>query len=156
MSDRLAVMSNGRVEQEGAPREVYEEPATAYVADFLGVSNLMDATAQGPSDGRFNRIRLGDFDLRAERGRIDATGDVRVTIRPERVVIESQGSTGLNRVPAILERKVYLGPSTQLILSLPGGGRLQALLQNQGEELPWHQGGAVTVCLPAEALRVLD
>src|SRR5204863_4465484 len=51
MSDRLAVMSNGHVEQVGAPREVYEEPATAYVADFLGVSNLMSATVEGPADG---------------------------------------------------------------------------------------------------------
>ncbi len=50
MSDRLAVMSNGRIEQIGPPREVYEEPSTAYVADFLGVSNLMDAIAYGPTE----------------------------------------------------------------------------------------------------------
>ncbi len=156
MSDRLAVMSNGRVEQEGAPREVYEEPATSYVADFLGVSNLMQATAQGTSDGRCNRVRLGDIELSAEKGDIGATGNVKVTIRPERVLIESHGATGLNRVPATLERKVYLGASTQLILGLPGGERLQALLQNQGEQLPWDQGETVTVCLPPEALRVLE
>src|SRR3989442_777132 len=47
MSDRIAVMSQGRVEQVGPPKEIYEEPATAYVADFLGVSNLMDAAAEG-------------------------------------------------------------------------------------------------------------
>src|SRR5512134_3756958 len=63
MSDRLAVMSNGRVEQVGTPSEVYEEPATAYVADFLGVSNLMDASAAGStSDGR-GKVRIGDFEL---------------------------------------------------------------------------------------------
>ncbi len=155
MSDRLAVMSNGRVEQEGAPREVYEEPATAYVADFLGVSNLMQATARGTTNGRCIQVRLGDIDLSAEKGDLDARGDVKVTIRPERVLIEPRDSTGLNRIPATLERKVYLGASTQLILALPGGERLQALLQNQGEPLPWRQGGPVTVCLPPEALRVL-
>ena len=47
MSDRIAVMSNGRVEQVAPPREVYEEPATVFVADFLGVSNLMEADAKG-------------------------------------------------------------------------------------------------------------
>src|SRR6059036_2328068 len=47
MSDRIAVMSNGRVEQVGRPSEIYEEPATAYVADFLGISNLMRGTASG-------------------------------------------------------------------------------------------------------------
>ena len=50
MSDRIAVMSQGRVEQVGPPKEIYEEPATAYVADFLGVSNLMEATASGPDE----------------------------------------------------------------------------------------------------------
>ncbi|MGH2651467.1 MAG: ABC transporter ATP-binding protein, partial [Actinomycetota bacterium] len=48
ISDRLAVMSDGRIEQVGTPNEVYEEPRTTYVADFLGVSNLMDARAEGP------------------------------------------------------------------------------------------------------------
>ena len=51
MSDRIAVMSQGAVEQVGRPKEIYEAPATAYVADFLGVSNLMEAKAAGESDG---------------------------------------------------------------------------------------------------------
>src|SRR5688572_12045559 len=60
MSDRLAVMSSGRVEQVGTPSEVYEEPTSAYVADFLGVSNLMNARADGAEyDGRA-KIRLGE------------------------------------------------------------------------------------------------
>ncbi len=62
MSDRIAVMSNGRVEQVGSPEEVYEEPRTAYVADFLGVSNLMSGQAQGLS-GNAGRVSLGDFEL---------------------------------------------------------------------------------------------
>src|SRR3990172_5965397 len=68
MSDRLAVMSSGRVEQVGSPSEIYEEPTTAYVADFLGVSNLMDARADGlDADGR-GKVRLGDFELVAGQG----------------------------------------------------------------------------------------
>src|SRR6188474_3326315 len=63
MSDRLAVMSNGRVEQIGTPSDVYEEPITAYVADFLGVSNLMDATCDGPDAGGRGKVRLGEFEL---------------------------------------------------------------------------------------------
>ena len=68
MSDRLAVMEAGKVAQVGTPVEVYEEPADAYVADFLGVSNLMDANAGGPDADGACRIRLGEFDLSAERG----------------------------------------------------------------------------------------
>ena len=58
MSDRIAVMSQGQVEQVGPPQEIYEEPRTAYVADFLGVSNLMDATARGPRD-RWLQVHAG-------------------------------------------------------------------------------------------------
>src|SRR3990170_2687645 len=60
MSDRIAVMSNGRVEQVGPPKEIYEQPATAYVADFIGASNLMPARAEGAENGRC-KIRLGEI-----------------------------------------------------------------------------------------------
>jgi spermidine/putrescine transport system ATP-binding protein len=155
MSDRLAVMSNGRVEQVGTPSEVYEEPATAHVADFLGVSNLMDARAEGGGpDGRA-RLRLGEFELVAAQGDTDARGDVRVTIRPERVRIEPQGTVGANHIPAMVERVVYVGSIMQVILHLAPGQTLQAWVQNQGDGIPYQQGAAVAVNLPAEALRVL-
>src|SRR5205823_599734 len=81
MSDRLAVMSNGRIEQVGAPAEVYEEPRTAWVADFLGVSNLMTGWSEGRAPDGGCRVRMGDFELTAERGELAATGEVRVVIR---------------------------------------------------------------------------
>ncbi len=90
MSDRIAVMSQGRVEQVGPPKEIYEEPATAYVADFLGVSNLMDGTANGATTGGCS-VRLGEFDLVAGQGEEDHRGDCKVTIRPERVGLEAAG-----------------------------------------------------------------
>src|SRR6266540_2871405 len=76
MSDRLAVMSNGRVEQIGSPAGVYQEPATAYVADFLGVSNLMDATCDGSDADWRGKVRLGEFELAAGQGDTDALGTV--------------------------------------------------------------------------------
>jgi spermidine/putrescine transport system ATP-binding protein len=155
MSDRLAVMSNGRVEQVGSPSEVYEEPTTAYVADFLGVSNLMDARADGGGmDGRA-RIQLGEFELVAAQGDTDARGDVKVTIRPERVRIEPQGTVGQNHIPGMVERVVYVGSIMQVILHLAPGQTLQAWVQNLGEELPYRQGESVAVNLPVDALRVL-
>src|SRR5690348_6301726 len=68
MSDRIAVMADGRVEQIGPPQEVYEAPETVFVADFLGVSNLMAAMAQGADSAGRCRVRLGDFELLAGRG----------------------------------------------------------------------------------------
>jgi spermidine/putrescine transport system ATP-binding protein len=154
MSDRIAVMSQGRVEQVGPPKEIYEEPATAYVADFLGVSNLMEATAQGQGpDGC--RVRLGEFDLVAGQGEEDTQGPARITIRPERVDLEAQGTTGENRIPGMVERVVYVGSVLQVIVNLAPGERIQAWMQNEGGTVPFESGAPVTVHFPPSALRVL-
>jgi spermidine/putrescine transport system ATP-binding protein len=155
MSDRLAVMSNGRVEQVGTPSEVYEEPRTAYVADFLGVSNLMDGMCDGRDANGRARVRLGDFELSAGQGDTDAHGDVKIVIRPERVRLEETGASGENRVPGMVERVVYVGSIMQVIVHLAPGQTLQAWIQNLGEELPYGQGRPVSVHLPPDALRVL-
>ena len=154
MSDRIAVMSQGRVEQVGGPKEIYESPATAYVADFLGVSNLMDAEAGGVGDGGC-KIALGEFSLIAGEGDADTTGDCKITIRPERVEIEAQGTTGENRLPAMVERTVYVGSVLQVILHLATGQTIQAWTPNTGGGDANRSGDAITVHFPREALRVL-
>ena len=150
MSDRLAVMSSGRIEQIGSPAEVYEDPSTAYVADFLGVSNLMSAHGDGAG-----RVRLGDFELTAARGEFDARGRIRVVVRPERVHLEDHGTSGDNRIPGMVERVLYVGSTIQVLVHLAHGETLQAWMQNRGGDPPWQQGTAVTVYLPADAIRVL-
>jgi spermidine/putrescine transport system ATP-binding protein len=155
MSDRLAVMSNGRVEQVGTPSEVYEEPTTAYVADFLGVSNLMDARAEGIDGQGRCRIQLGDFELVGARGDTDARGEVKIVIRPERVRLDESGTAGENRIPGMVERVVFVGSTMQVIVHLASGPTLQAWVQNEGDGLPYAQGHPVAVHLPSVALRVL-
>ena len=155
MSDRIAVMSNGKVEQVGPPQEVYEEPHTTFVADFLGVSNLMDAEAQGRDGEGHSRIKVGEFELGAAQGDIDARGATRITIRPERLRLEDQSTDGPNRIPGMVERPVYLGNSVQVIVRLANGDRVQALVQNDGTEVTYRQGDPVKVYMPVEALRVL-
>lgn len=154
MSDRIAVMSDGHVEQVGTPREVYEEPASAYVADFLGVSNLMDAEARGHADVGC-RILIGDVEVVAKQGDTDATGPVKVVIRPERVRVEDRGERGTNRVPAMVDRSVYVGSIMQVMLRLPGGQVVQAMIPNRGDAHAYEHGTPVTLHLPPEDLRVL-
>jgi spermidine/putrescine transport system ATP-binding protein len=155
MSDRLAVMNAGRVEQVGAPQEVYEDPQTIFVADFLGVSNLMDATARGASDGAC-RVELDGFDLRGSAGATDVTGPAKIVIRPERVELEPHGApAGPNRLPGMIERVVYVGSVIQVIVRAATGDALQALVQNTGKGVAYEQGTPVQIHLPAEALRVL-
>jgi spermidine/putrescine transport system ATP-binding protein len=155
MSDRLAVMNAGRVEQVGAPQDVYEDPETVFVADFLGVSNLMDATAQGARDGHC-RVAVGRYEFEAHAGESTLRGPAKIIIRPERVELEPHGSpAGPNRLPGMVERLVYVGSAVQVIVRAATGETLQALVQNTGKGVPYEQGMPVQVHLPAEALRVL-
>jgi spermidine/putrescine transport system ATP-binding protein len=156
MSDRIAVMNNGHVEQAASPREIYEEPLTVFVADFLGVSNLLSAEAVGPEGGACV-VRIGDRTLRCQQGAIDARGEVKVMIRPERIEIEPHASTGEQRMPGIVERSVFLGGSHEVHVRVLGGELLKATVANDGKPPPvaLEPGAAVSVHLPPDALRVL-
>jgi spermidine/putrescine transport system ATP-binding protein len=154
MSDRIAVMNGGHVEQAGPPQSVYEQPETLFVADFLGVSNLINAEAQG-ADGNCCRLRVAERTLRAEQGTIDARGDVKVMIRPERVRVEPHGSDGDNRLPGLVEHAVFLGSFRELRVRILGGSLVKAILPNDGTPLSYEEGAPLTVHLPADALRVL-
>ena len=95
MSDRIAVMSRGRVEQVAAPKDVYEEPATIFVADFLGVSNLMDAQARGRTAKAALQDQAWRFRIRAAgRGDKEMRGSTKATVRPERVRLEPTAAAG--------------------------------------------------------------
>jgi len=158
MSDRLAVMNAGRIAQIGTPRTIYEEPADTYVADFLGVSNLMEVEVVERGPGSQCRVRLGELTLAAERGEVDSVGPAHALIRPERVRIEpysQDGPAGPNRVPAMIERLVFLGASTQVMLRLAPGALLQMLVPNDGAEAAVSQGTPVHAFLAPDALRVL-
>jgi spermidine/putrescine transport system ATP-binding protein len=155
MSDRLAVMNGGRIEQIGAPQEVYEDPETLFVADFLGVSNLMDATGRGSVDGRC-RVEVGRFELEAGGGPSDVVGPAKLVIRPERVELEPhEADSGPNCLPGMVERVVYVGSAVQVLVRVATGEVLQALVTNTGRDLPFDQGTPVQLHLPVDALRVL-
>ena len=155
MSDRLAVMHAGRIVQLGRPREIYEEPADTYVADFLGVSNLMEVEVVERGPGRSCQVRMGDSALAVDNGEVDGLGPAHAVIRPERVRIEPYGQLGPNRVPGMIERLVFLGSGTQVMLRLAPGVQLQALVQNDGSQIALSQGTPVHVFMAADALRVL-
>jgi spermidine/putrescine transport system ATP-binding protein len=155
MSDRVAVMNAGRIEQIGTPAAVYESPATVFVADFLGVSNLMDAAAVAWSSGACT-VRVGQFDLRAACGDVAARGAVKIVARPERVELLAHGSDVVeNCLPGMVERTVYVGASVQVIVRLATGAQMQASVANTGQAAGWNQGTPVLAHIPADALRVL-
>jgi spermidine/putrescine transport system ATP-binding protein len=156
MSDRVAVMSNGKIEQVGTPATVYEDPGTVFVADFLGVSNLLEAEAVGPS-GNACSVRVGDRMFQAQQGATEARGEVKVMIRPERIEIEPHAATGDNRLPGVVERSVFLGGLHEVHVRVLGGSLLKATVANDGKQLAvsLEQGEAVSLHLPPSGLRVL-
>ena len=154
MSDRIAVMNAGRVEQAGPPQAVYEDPETVFVADFLGVSNLISATAEG-QDGDCCNLRVAERTLRARQGAITSRGEVKAMIRPERVGVEPAGADGLNRLPGLVEHAVFLGSFRELRVRILGGSLIKVVMPNDGAPLAYEQGAAVTLHLPSDALRVL-
>jgi spermidine/putrescine transport system ATP-binding protein len=157
MSDRLAVMHDGRIEHVGTPKEVYSEPSTTFVADFLGISNLMAGEAHG-REGNACVVSFGDFRLRAGRGELDTRGTTRLVIRPERVRLEPrqfEPGEEENRVPGMVERVVYMGAANHVLVRLAHGELVTALVQDTGEGRQYAQGDPVAVHFPPDALRVL-
>jgi spermidine/putrescine transport system ATP-binding protein len=149
MSDRILVMAHGLPQQIGTAEELYEEPGNAFVADFLGVSNLMDADAHGRGI-----VSLGDRTVRAGRGYLDETGPVKLTIRPERIRLEALGPETENRLRGIVARLVYLGSTRQALIELPHGDVVQVLLTIDGA-MDLREGMPLLVHLPTDSLRIL-
>jgi spermidine/putrescine transport system ATP-binding protein len=136
MSDRIAVMSAGIVEQVDTPENVYERPRTTFVAGFIGVSNLMPGTVTSISGDR-GRIRL-------ESGpeletRVDGIGPGEpcyAVVRPEKLLIGHASEPvpdGLPNVEGVVESSVYLGTSTQIVVRLQGEVAMTVLVPNASE-----------------------
>ena len=113
MADTIAVMNQGRVEQLGRPAELYERPATAFVAGFLGASNLLPGTIEGTG-----AIRLVDGTVvRAQvNGR---AGPVAAGVRPEKITIGAGG--GANELPGTVAETAYIGVATQVVVRTAAG-----------------------------------
>ena len=124
ISDRIAVMNGGVIEQVATPQELYERPASAFVADFIGVSNLIHLRVDEQDDGVV-RMRLGEGEqVIAHRPDGEATpGTLLVTVRPETIKLSPLSGTCSN-VSATVVDVLYLGSMTQIVVELPTGDRL--------------------------------
>jgi spermidine/putrescine transport system ATP-binding protein len=113
MADSIAVMNDGRIEQLGTPSELYERPRTAFVAGFLGVSNLLSGTADGGGT-----IRLDDGTVVRAPAADSAVGRVAIGVRPEKLRLEGEGE---NSLTGSVTERAYIGVSTQYIVRTPAG-----------------------------------
>ena len=136
MSDRIAVMRAGRIEQLGAPEELYERPRTEFVAGFLGVSNLLDGQVAGRNGG-LTDVRMGDGTLlRAPSAAVNGSEHVRVGVRPEKLRVTALAANAvaadddLNALDGTILDASYIGVSTQYLVQTRDGQRLVVYSQN--------------------------
>ncbi|MFA6030685.1 MAG: ABC transporter ATP-binding protein [Elusimicrobiota bacterium] len=135
LADRIAVMDGGRVVQVGTPQEIYESPRTAFVADFVGTTNLLKGRVVESEDLLLEAARRRVSIALEGVGRIEAClegsavpGEAAVvSLRPERVHVSSAPVEGLsNRVQGVIERTVFLGSDIHYTVRLDAGGTLKA------------------------------
>jgi len=146
MSDRIAVMRGGRIEQLGQAREIYETPATAFVASFIGTTNMIRGTVEpGGVGGRLRVVTAAGSAVVADCGRRDKGGAV-MTIRPERLKLAIPGAApeGANAWPAMVTRVIYLGAHREIQVRLPDGSGAVSYVANEGGAA-WDEGEAVCV-----------
>jgi spermidine/putrescine transport system ATP-binding protein len=159
MSDRIAVLLDGRVEQIGAPQEIYATPATTYVAGFLGSANIYDADLLSVSGHEATCSAL-DSKVLAHLDADVATGPAAIIIRPERIALIGADDVvpdGRNALRGMIRDIVYMGSSTHVGIELPGGETLTVEVANHDgpSSVPYPPGSTVQcVCTP-DAVRVL-
>lgn len=151
MSDRIAVMSGGRIEQIGSPADVYDRPASAYVAGFIGQQNFFDGTVTA-SDPSAVAVTVADGAIHAVRGGAVAVGgSATVAVRPESVAITAGAAPeGPNAVSATLMSISRLGSYLQVVTITGSGQKVMARVP-WGVELPATIGATVTCRWPADA-----
>ncbi|MGH3498017.1 MAG: ABC transporter ATP-binding protein [Nocardioidaceae bacterium] len=135
MSDRLVVMNAGRVEQLGTPREVYEQPRTRFVAGFIGTSNLLTGAVTRVVDGSAVLERGVDQRIVVPlRGR-QTTGDVVLTVRPEKILMSSAEPTAQCRLSGVVREVVYQGTFTGYTVETDAGEPIVVHVQNSAGSL---------------------
>jgi ABC-type Fe3+/spermidine/putrescine transport system ATPase subunit len=161
MSDRLAVLSEGRIEQIGTPREIYAQPATRFVAEFIGQANLFEATVARVADGAAEFRLPGDAALRGAPPPDDPMrpGEARcLVIRPENVRILPGGDgdgEGVNTFPGEVVDHEYLGGDTILRVRVDALGTLVASFKTTRDALARLEGGRVAIAMDPEDVVVL-
>ena len=163
MADTIAVMNGGVIEQMGAPAELYDNPQTTFVANFLGQSNLIEGVVKG-RDGDFVTVDMQGTiaSIPADRAHLsDTGGDLGwVGVRPEKVLIaevgESIDAPGSSIPGGVVSDVSFVGVSTQYLVRMPWGQELQVFEQNTGRRRLFRKGESVDVSWRPEYAFLLD
>ena len=152
MSDRIAVMSDGEVQQIGSPPDIYESPVNRFVADFIGETNLLDVDVHAVSDGMATLSLPGGHGFTCPAAAMRGAGKGHLSVRPERIALCPAGSGDLD---ATVTGRVYLGTDIQLHVRLTDDEAMTVRLQNSETTVVPEEGAAVGLKLEVGAARLL-
>jgi spermidine/putrescine transport system ATP-binding protein len=157
MSDRIAVMNEGRVEQIGTPEEIYHSPATVFVANFIGSANLLPATVADVRGTTATAVLARDFRVELPSGTWGAKpgGGAWVMVRPERLRLSAAAAPGRGALPTTVQNVVFQGPVVRCALRAADGTQLVAHVGPEDELPDVRPGQTLYVSWEAGAARLL-
>ena len=154
VSDRIAVMNNGVIQQIDVPSRIYQRPANKFVANFIGLSNCLDVTIKKEADGRHIYFENCDYDVLLEPLKDEAKDGEKAlcAIRPEEFIIHNDGTKG---IPARSASAVFLGTATHYFMELKDGTEIEAIQDAElWEILP--DNTEVTLTVKASKINLFD
>ena len=152
MSDRIAVMNEGRIQQVADPPTLYERPENRFVADFIGQTNVFSGTVESVGDGRVTLRTASGETVEATAHEVEVGAEAHAAVRPEKVRF---GSEGDNVISVEIRQVIYLGVSTQYIAERSGGGKIVLYQQNAPDVPGPAEGDEISVAWDARSCLVL-
>jgi spermidine/putrescine transport system ATP-binding protein len=162
MSDRIAVMNQGKVVQLGTPAEIYENPRTAFVARFIGESNFFEGRARRSQSGEWEVVleEEGQSIRIPPHPAVQTGGLVRIVVRPEAMQLyhTAEAPAGVNALRGSIHAILYVGPALHVVVSVPGVRNITVALRNQGQlarPLHWKNGDPVAIAWDRRDCQIL-
>lgn len=154
LSDSIAVMNRGRIEQYGTPQEIYASPATRFVADFMGMTNFLQGRVTG-RNGNGLDISIGEATMQTPEFTSASNGeDVTFAVRPEKVLLAPAEAPSKAAIEATIRQVTYHGDASRIVLSLKNGEIMVALEKNDRRSGDRSVGSKVWAHWAPEDMRV--
>jgi iron(III) transport system ATP-binding protein len=141
VSDRIVVMSNARIAQEGTPRDLYDWPANAFVADFVGEANLFDCEVLSISDGKAS-AKVGPAALTLPARGL-SSGPAKLAVRPDRLILQRPDTP--NTVPGTIRKVTYVGRHLEFAVETAAGN---VFVVSRDVDGPFAEGDAIGIGFP--------
>lgn len=154
MSDRIAIMNHGKIEQIGTAVEIYENPKTEFVADFIGETNLFTGTVKSKADDGVYMVETGNFIIPVKAEELEIGEGVSFTLRPERILVDQPDSPMHVSIDSKFKEYIYIGSIIKSIVELKNGKEV-VVTNHAGVKMDYEPGETVKLSWPLSQALVL-